>query len=294
VTETGKSSGILRKEQGMLAPGDIRNCLVALSNQEELLKKLFQYRFKNGSLDGHSFGNLFIAALSALSGSFEKAVQEAGHILAIQGKVIPATLTDTNIGVELEDGTIVLGEDAIVARNQPVHQRSPIRKAFLKPFTAKATPEALQEIRNADLIIIGPGCLYTSLVSNLLVKGIAGAIRKSKAKKVYVCNIMTQQGQTDGYSASKHIQVVARYLGFFPDYCLVNSRKPLSKNLQAYEKEHAFMVRLDSDQINRLPTKAIYCDLLQKNTRKKKVLGRREYLRHDAQKVAEAVIRLIP
>ncbi len=292
VTDTGKSSGILRREQNMLPPGDIRNCLVALSNQEEVLKKLFQYRFQNGSLGGHSFGNLFIAALTSLTGSFEKAVQEAGRILAIQGKVIPATLTDANIGVELENGTVLLGEDKIVGRNDPVHQRSPIRKAFLKPVFAKASPEALQEIRDADLIILGPGCLYTSIISNLLVKGIAKAIQKSTAKKVYVCNIMTQQGQTDRFAASGHIQTLKRYLGAFPDYCLINTKVPAKKNLRAYEKEHAFMVKADTEKIRKLPIQPIYCDLLQKKTKKKRVQNRRDYLRHDAEKVAEAVIRL--
>ncbi len=292
VTDTGKSSGVLRREQNMLPPGDIRNCLVALSNQEEVLKKLFQYRFQNGSLGGHSFGNLFIAALASLTGSFEKAVREAGRILAIQGKVIPATLTDANIGVELENGTVLLGEDTIVGRNYPVHKRSPIRRAFLKPKTAKVTLEALQEIQGADLIILGPGCLYTSIVSNLLVNGLAKAVQKSTAKKVYVCNIMTQQGQTDHYAASTHIQTLARYLDAFPDYCLINTKVPAKKNLRAYEKEHAFMVKVDYEQIKKLPIQPIYCDLLQKNAKKKRVENRRDYLRHDAEKVAEAVIRL--
>ncbi|MBU0635978.1 uridine diphosphate-N-acetylglucosamine-binding protein YvcK, partial [Candidatus Micrarchaeota archaeon] len=209
VTDSGKSSGKLRKEQNMLPPGDIRNCLVALSNREERLKKLFQYRFQNGSLEGHSFGNLFIAALTATTGSFEKAVQEASRILAIQGKVVPSTLSNTHIGVELENGQVLVGEDTIVARNDTVHKRSPIKKAFLKPASVKATPEALEEIKNADLIILGPGCLYTSIISNLLVNGIASSIQKSKAKKVFVCNIMTQQGQTDGFSASQHIKKIA-------------------------------------------------------------------------------------
>ncbi len=292
VTDTGKSSGKLREDFGMLPPGDIRNCLAALSTREESLKKLFQYRFCNGSLEGHSFGNLFLAALTQLTGNFEKAVAEAGRILAIQGKVVPATLDNCQIGVQLQNKQKIIGEDHIVGRNLAVHLRSPIQKAFLVPPHARASKEAVQSILDADIVILGPGCLYTSVVSNLLVRDISKAIRKTKAKTVYVCNIMTQQGQTDHYTAANHLETIACYLGKFPDYCLINTKNPAQKNLGLYEKEHAFMVKADHDALTQLPTKIILADVLQKNAKKKRVENRRDYLRHDAEKVAEAVIQL--
>ncbi|MFH0954612.1 MAG: uridine diphosphate-N-acetylglucosamine-binding protein YvcK [Candidatus Micrarchaeota archaeon] len=293
VTDTGKSSGKLREDFCMLPPGDIRNCLAALSTREEFLKKLFQYRFENGSLNGHSFGNLFLAALTQLTGSFEKAVTEASRILAIQGRVIPATLENSQIGVELKNGEKIIGEDNIVARNEPVHRRSPIQKAFLVPQNAKASKDAVASIQNADLLIIGPGCLYTSVVSNLLIKDISNAVQKSKAKTVYVCNIMTQQGQTDHFSASQHAQIIAKYLQKFPDYVLVNTRVPPSKNLAAYEKEHAFMVRQDKEVLADLPSRIVYADLLQKHTKKKSDWNRRDYLRHDSDKIAKVLMKLV-
>lgn len=293
VTDTGKSSGKLRDDFGMLPPGDIRNCLVALSTREEFLKKLFQYRFENGSLEGHSFGNLFLAALTQLTGNFEKAVAEAGRILAIQGSVIPSTLTDSQIGIELANGEKIIGEDTIVARNRLVHRRPPIKRAFLVPKAPKASKEAIAAIASADLIVIGPGSLYTSVISNLLIPRISSAVQKAKAPKVFVCNIMTQQGQTDHFSASQHVQTIAKYSKKFPDFVLVNTRIPHSKNLKAYEKEHAFMVRADKELLADLPSRIVFADLLQKNTKKKSDWNRRDYLRHDSDKIAKVLMNLL-
>ncbi len=256
------------------------------------MKKLFSYRFENASLSGHSFGNLFLAALTQLTGSFEKAVAEASRLLAIQGKVVPSTLTDTQIAVKLANGERIVGENAIVGRDRSVHYRAPIQQAFLVPKKPKASKEALSAIVSADLVVIGPGSLYTSVISNLLIPQLAQAIRKSKANKVFVCNIMTQQGQTDHFSASQHVKTVFKYLKTFPDFVLVNTRIPPSKNLRAYEKEHAFMVKADKELLEELPSKVIFADLLQKNTQKKSDWNRRDYLRHDSDKIAKVLMAL--
>ncbi len=294
VTDTGRSSGRIRKDFDVVAPGDIRNCLVALSNHEELLKNLFQYRFENGELKGHSFGNLFLATLYKLTGNFEKAVFEAGRILAITGKVLPATITNAHICARLADGTELHGEDTITGREEPVYKRSPIVEVFLEPQNAKASLEAIHAISNADLIVIGPGQLYNSVVSNLLVPDIRRAIQKSNAKKIYICNIMTQQGQTDKYTASDHIRQIQRYIGPTTlDFALVNTEIPPKGHLKEYEKEHAFMVAADKPDIELTGIKPIYEHLLQKDTKKKLAFNRREYLRHDPDKVGKALLELL-
>ncbi|MDO8512916.1 MAG: YvcK family protein [bacterium] len=223
MTDDGSSSGRLRRDYGILPPGDIRQCLVALSNDEELATKLFDYRFPNGrGLSGHNFGNLFLTALCDITGSFEQAVREASQILATSGKVIPSTLSNVNIAAELENGHVVLGESNIPVMGH----RTPIKRVFCVPDKIKANIEAIQAIQSADFIIIGPGSLYTSIIPNLLIKGITKAILDNKkAQKVFVCNISTERGETEKYSTEDHIDALLSHSS--PDIitaCLINDK----------------------------------------------------------------------
>jgi len=208
VSDDGGSSGRLRQELGILPPGDIRNCLLALADTEPLMERLFQYRFKEGSgLAGHNFGNLFIAALTDVTGDFEEAVRESSKVLAVRGKVLPTTLQNVTLSAELEDGRQVRGETAISGAT------SRIRRLYLDPPDPEPLPEVLAAIREADAIVLGPGSLYTSVVTNLLVPGITQAIRESRALKIHVLNIMTQPGETPSYRASDHVLALLRDAG---------------------------------------------------------------------------------
>ena len=207
VADDGGSSGVLRRELGVLPPGDIRNCLAALSMEEPLLTRLFQYRFSAGSgLEGHSFGNLFLSALSAITGSLETAITASSRVLAVQGQVVPATNADVRLWAELEDGTRIEGESAIGKA------RSPIVRMGCLPEKPPALPRALEAIANADLILLGPGSLYTSLLPNLLVPELVTAIQRSRAPRLYICNLMTQPGETDGLDVSGHLRAIEAQL----------------------------------------------------------------------------------
>ncbi len=209
MADDGASSGKLRRDYGILPPGDIRQCLVALSSDEELVTKLFDYRFKSGrGLSGHSFGNLFLAALCDITGSFEEAVHRASEILDTTGKVIPSTLSNVNIAAELENGHVVMGES-----NIPVlGHRSAIKKVFTVPEKINANKEAIDAINEADYIIIGPGSLYTSIIPNLLIKGITKAIIENKtAEKIFLCNVSTERGETEKYSVEDHIDALIKH-----------------------------------------------------------------------------------
>jgi uncharacterized cofD-like protein len=214
VADDGGSSGRLRKSMGILPPGDLRNCLAALSNDETMITQLFQYRFANGNgeLDGHSFGNLFISALSEITGSFEDAIAESGKVLAINGQVLPSSLIDVQLAAELlppdsDQVIIVEGESKIT------EQAGIIRRVWLQPNNPPAYPQVLQAILSADLIVIGPGSLFTSILPNLLVPDISSAIRASQALKIYVCNVATQPGETDNFTCGDHIRVLERHGG---------------------------------------------------------------------------------
>src|ERR1700690_3265878 len=203
VTDDGGSSGRLRREYRVLPPGDIRNCMVALSQDEALLGRLFQYRFHTGrGLRGHSFGNLFLTALSHVTGDFAEAVRVSGEVLAIRGRIFPTTLANVSLEAAMTDGKIVLGETRIAKSGKK------IRKLSLRPRRVRPLPEVLEAIRRADLILIGPGSLYTSILPNLLVSGVAEAIEKSSATRVYVANLMTQPGETEGISLADHVRVI--------------------------------------------------------------------------------------
>lgn len=214
VADDGGSSGRLRRSMGILPPGDIRNCLAALSNDEALLAQLFQYRFANGGndLDGHSFGNLFISALAEISGSFEEAVAESGRVLAVHGRVLPATLHDVRLVADMALPHTI-GEVRVEGESQIPEFPGRIRRVWLEPNNASAYPHVIQAILAADLIIIGPGSLYTSILPNLLVPDISASIRASRALKIYVCNVATQPGETDGFSCMDHIRVLEEHIG---------------------------------------------------------------------------------
>jgi uncharacterized cofD-like protein len=217
VADDGGSSGRLRDEYRILPPGDFRQCLVALADAEPLMKQLFDHRFKEGSLDGHSFGNLFIMAMADVTGNFEHALRESGKVLAVKGTIIPSTLQDVTLVASM-NGRSVEGESKIPKQNEPISQ------VFLKPDGAQANPEAVQAILNAELVVIGPGSLYTSILPNLLVEGMVEAIKASPALKVLVCNLASQKGETDGYDVDDYLRVIREHVGSnLFDFVLVNS-----------------------------------------------------------------------
>jgi len=221
VADDGGSSGRLRRDLGVLPPGDFRNCMVALADVEPLMENLFQYRFNHGSeLDGHSFGNLFIVAMSEVTGNFERALRESSRVLAVRGQVLPSTLANLTLCAEMDDSITVLGESKITESGRT------IRRVYLEPDDPPAYPEAVRAIEDADLLIIGPGSLYTSVIPNLLVKGIREAILGASAMKVYVCNVATEPGETDAYSVGDHVAALSRHLdGQDPfHYVLANNR----------------------------------------------------------------------
>ena len=278
VADDGGSSGRLRDEMGILPPGDIRNCLVALADREPLMEKLFQHRFESeGGLEGHSFGNLYIAAMTEVLGDFEEAVRASSKILAIRGKVLPATNEDIKLGAVYHDQEERMGESAI-----PVYDKE-INKVFLYPENASTTPEVKDSIQNADVIVIGPGSLYTSILPNLLVKGIAAEIKKSDALKLYICNVMTQPGETDNYTAADHAAAIIDHCGSGVfDYIVVNNQQGTKELRKKYEAEGAYPVQIDHQRLKNLGVKIIEADLLKKDS----------YLRHDPQALAELIYKL--
>src|SRR5579884_2582660 len=258
VTDDGGSSGRLRKEFNMLPPGDVRNCIVALSEDEALLSRVFQHRFEKGTgLEGHSFGNLFLAALTSVTGDFSEAVRASSEILATRGHIYPATTADIELEALMEDGSRVLGETKITA------SKGRIKELFLVPPNPQPLPETLEAIANADLITIVPGSLFTSLIPNLLVCGIPKAIRESAAVKVYVCNLMTQANESLGRTAADHIRALNEHAGCqIFDYALIN-RTPASDDLKAkYALEGAWQIVVDLEAIEQLGVCPVLGDYL--------------------------------
>lgn len=279
VSDDGGSSGRLRKEFNMLPPGDVRNCIVALSEDEALLSRLFQHRFQKGSgLEGHSFGNLFLAALTSITGDFAEAVRLSSEILLTRGHIYPATTSNVELEAEFEDGTRVRGETRITA------SKGKIRELFLVPPDVKPLPQTLEAIASADLITIGPGSLFTSLIPNLLVGGIAEAILDSPAIKVYVCNLMTQANESLGLSAAEHLQAINRHAGrqLF-DYALIN-RKPASDEMKAkYALEGASQIAVDLDALEAMGVCPLLGDYLDEGS----------VARHATDRVAEDLMALM-
>ncbi|MBI4123028.1 MAG: YvcK family protein [Parcubacteria group bacterium] len=282
MADNGGSTKILREEFGILPPGSVRPAIVALSNAEQALSDLFNFRFENGTgLNGHNFGNLFLTALTKQLGSFEKAIEAAGNVLHIKGEVIPSTLQDCHLFAELENGTVIEGETNI---DVPRHNGNlKIRTIWTKP-NVKANPKALRAIKEADLIVIGPGDLYSSILPNILVKGMKEALKTSNAKKIYICNIMTKFGETTGFDSGDFVSTIEKYLdkGVL-DYVLLNTRKPLASRITKYEKEKAAFVELHEEDFRGSPFKVI----------KKDVLRKQGLIRHDPEKLAQALLSLL-
>jgi uncharacterized cofD-like protein len=278
VADDGGSSGRLREDFDVLPPGDIRNCLVALADAEPLMSRLFQFRFGEGSeLSGHSFGNLFITAMSKVTGDFDAAIKESSRVLAIRGRVVPSTLEKVTLTAEHADGTRTVGESKIPESN------SPIRRVYLNPARCSPTIEAIGAIRKADAIILGPGSLYTSIMSNLLVDGIYREVVSAKAVKVYICNVMTQKGETDGYRASDHLKAIVDHTApGIVDYCIVNTARVPQGMLSKYEAEGSYPVVADTENIKKMKCKAIEAHLI----------NARDYVRHDAGKLAKMILDL--
>lgn len=279
VADDGGSSGKLREEFDVLPPGDIRNCLVALADSEHLMGRLFQFRFDEGkNLKGHSFGNLFITAMSRLTGDFEKAVKESSKVLAIRGRVVPSTTDKVVLMSRHEDGSETIGESKIPEAS------SPIKKMYIRPENCGATKEALEAIKRADAIIIGPGSLYTSIMPNLLIKGITEEILKSKARKIYVCNVMTQHGETDGYKVSDHLQAIMTHTNRgIIEYVIANSGRVPEKLLERYAEEKAYPVDVDISNIKKLG-----CEVIKAN-----IINTEDYVRHNPYKLAKIIFELI-
>ena len=281
VADSGGSSGRLRQEFNIVAPGDIRNCLVALADAPALMGELFQYRFAEGDgLKGHNFGNLFLTAMVQITkGDFKKAVEEASQVLAIRGKVIPSTVHNVHLVAEYMDGSKTQGEAKISQIN------AAIKRLSLTPQDVMPTDDALTAIAQADIIVMGPGSLYTSILPNLIINGVTEAILASSAYKIYVCNVMTQPGETDGFSASDHVRVILEHTApKLVDACLINDAVVSNEEaLNRYRNENAYPVAADNDRIKAMGIKVIAADLLSVT----------DYVRHDPKKLTQALIKLI-
>jgi uncharacterized cofD-like protein len=278
VSDDGGSSGRLQKELGVLPPGDIRNCLVALADDEALVTDLFRYRFTEGDgLTGHSFGNLFLAALTGITGNFDDAIKVSSRVLNIKGRVLPATLAVAQLCARLKNGTLVEGESNISKSS------SPIDHVFLDPPQAEPLDEVIAAIRDADAIVLGPGSLYTSILPNLLVQGIAHEIEAANAVKIYVCNVMTQPGETVDYTASKHVEaLIANAKARVCDIVIVNDELP-RKLLDLYAEERQLPVVIDKVRLDRQRVRTV----------RAAVISETETVRHDPEKLAAVVIGVI-
>jgi len=279
VADDGGSSGKLRQEMGILPPGDIRNCLIALADIEPLMQKLMKYRFKcEGNLKGHSFGNLFIAAMNQIvDGDFEEAVKASSKVLAIKGQVLPATNENIQLGAIYQDKTVRMGESLIPEKGRK------IEKVFLKPATCKPTADALKAISDAEIITIGPGSLYTSILPNLLVNGIASSIKESQAVKIYVCNVMTQPGETDGYTVFDHVQALIDHVGSdIIDYVIVNDKDAPEQLSKKYRAEGAYQVENDLEKVKEAGFKVVSDNLLSGNG----------FLRHNSELTAARILEI--
>lgn len=282
VSDDGGGSGILRTDLNMLPPGDIRNCIIALSNTEQLMSRLLSHRFKEGALSGQSFGNLFLAALNQITGSFYQSVRYMSDVLAITGRVLPVTTEDVHIEAEFENGAIVRGESNINAQKKIMD--SPIKHIRMIPENAKALSDTIKAITNAKLLIFGPGSLYTSIIPNLLVDGIVDAVRASSARKVYVCNVMTQDGETENYTAIDHVRALfAHSYDMLFDTCIVNSAKISGELIEKYAEEGAEPMPVDKKAFSDMGIKLISRPLISENT---------PLARHDPERLAEVIMEI--
>jgi len=282
VADDGGSSGMLRRDMGMLPPGDIRHCMEALANTEPIMERLLTHRFKDGNLAGHSFGNLILAALNDITGSFEQAVSQMSQVLAITGRIIPVTGTDVQLEAVFENGTRVVGESKIFHFKK--EQDCRIAHVALIPERPAALPAALQAIGEADLIVLGPGSLYTSVIPNLLVEGVAQAIAQADVPKIYVCNIMTQDGETEGYTAADHVEaLLAHGVPGMVDLCLANSAPVDPGLVEKYREEDAVPLVMDRERIT-----AMGLELVERPV----ASTQGSYARHDPDKLADALLEI--
>ncbi len=283
VGDDGGGSGDLREDLGMLPPGDIRNCILALADTEPLMQDLLQYRFQDGRLKNQSFGNLFLAAMAGISDNFEDAVQKMSSVLAVTGKVLPVTLDDMQLVAQLENGNKVYGESQIP--NEAIKQSSKIKKLMIQPEDAEPLLEALQAIKEADAVVMGPGSLYTSVISNLLVKKISAAVRRSSALKIYISNVMTQPGETDNFTVSDHIKTLRKYGGRDIVECVIANSGKIPKDIkEQYLSDNSVAVEVDEKEIKNLGV-----DLILDNIAKIKD----GTIKHDSNKLAEVLINTI-
>lgn len=277
VADDGGSSGRLRREMGILPPGDIRNCLTALAEDESLLGQLFQYRFEEGPLSGHSFGNLFLAALTKVTGDFEEAVRLSSSILAIHGTVLPASLEKVSLTAELDDGRRVSGQSSIAG------SRRSCRRIWLEPAEARATGAALEAIAGADIIVIGPGSLFTSIIPNLLINEIAAAVSGAACRRVYVCNVMTQPGETLEFTAADHLEALERHSRRgIVSTILVNNVAPPPNVVRLYLQQGAAPVPVDEERLRQAGVDVVAAD----------VCSAGDYFRHDSARLAATVMSL--
>lgn len=285
VGDDGGGSGKLREDLGMLPPGDIRNCILALADTEPVMEELLQYRFKDGSgsLEGQSFGNLFLAAMAGVSGSFEEAVRQMSSVLAVTGKVLPVTNDDMKLVATLENGEVIKGESQIP--EEVIKQGSKIDKLEILPNGAKPLSQAIEAIREADAIILGPGSLYTSIIPNLLVKDIANELRKSDAYKIYISNIMTQPGETDNFTVTDHLTTLMKYGGKGSVDCVIANSGTIPANIkEKYHEEGSIVVTLNEKEVKNLGV-----DIIKKNL----VRIKKDYVKHDSEYLAEVIVDTI-
>lgn len=275
VADDGGSSGRLRRDLGVLPPGDIRNCLVAMADDESLMGRLFRYRFPAGGLQGHSFGNLFLTALAEVTGDFEVAVQESSNVLKVRGRVLPATLEDVVLHADLEGEGHVAGQSSIIT-----HDGLPLR-VWLTPSQPAALPQAVEAIMSADMVVLGPGSLFTSIIPNILIPGIREALSATVAPVVYVCNVMTQPGETDGFTAADHLVALQRHgAAGLVDAILVSDTAVSERLAVAYQRTGAQPVEVDDRRLSQLGVEVVHADLA----------GGSDVFRHDPARLASAVI----
>ena len=285
VADDGGGSGVLRSDLGMLPPGDIRNCIMALANIEPTMNEVMQYRFEDGALKGQSFGNLFLAAMNGLYGNFETAVYKIGQVFAITGRVLPVTLENVDLSAKLENGQIVKGESTIPKEVRK--QKCKIDKISLIPENCRPLDEVISSIHGADIIVMGPGSLYTSVIPNLLVPGIIEAIKKSNAKKVYIPNVMTQPGETEGYNVLDHVQAIIKHTEPGLIDCIVTNNEKISESVaRRYNDDGSTQVLLDNEQ--RLKLKCMGIKAVESNL----IEVKDNYIRHNADEISSIIIKL--
>lgn len=292
MADDGGSTGILRDELGVLPPGDVRQCLVALSDTPGMLRELMNYRFAEGGLEGHSFGNIFLSALEKITGDFGRGVEEAAKILNVRGQVIPVTLSNTRLYMELKSGDVLSGEHEINVSTQ--FEKVGVKKVLLRP-RPKANPLAIRKILEADLIVIGPGNHYCAIIPNLLVPGMAEALRKTKAKIVYNCNLISKHGQTDLFTLEDYVREINSYIGRERiDYVTYNIKKPPAELLKKYQSDGLLVPFLNT---GKRKYRVIRADVLsdRKTFRRKedKIAHTRAFIRHDPEKLAKVLVMLL-